>query len=67
MHFNPMHTYSSDGKTENGVDMLQQYFDAKTDEADALEGNQDFCIAYVSSSPKTSIQMSSSKRIMGLT
>ena len=30
------------GRLKNGVDMLQQYLDAKTDEADALEGNQAF-------------------------
>ena len=30
------------GRLKNGMDMLQQYLDAKTDEADALEGNQGF-------------------------
>lgn len=30
------------GRLKNGMDALQQYLDAKTDEADALEGNQGF-------------------------
>jgi len=30
------------GRLKNGIDALQQYLDAKTDEADALEGNQQF-------------------------